>query len=60
MNYFGKMKEYASKASNLAEKYLNDGSKPADDPSEVEFLKDKVAKLEGTIRSMTQVEAQLN
>lgn len=59
MSYFGKMKEYASKATNLAEKYLNEGSKPTDDPSEVEFLKGKVAKLEVTIRSMTQDEAQL-
>ena len=46
MNYFGKMKEYASKATNLADKFLNEGAASTpDEASEINFLKDKVSKL---------------
>lgn len=52
MDYFGKVKNIAS---NYADKLLNDNSnKTTDNSEEIKFLKEKILKLEDTIRAMSQ------
>ena len=57
MEYFGKMKQYASKATNLADRYLNE-TPNKDHTDEISFLKDKLGKLETAVREMSQTETE--